>query len=126
VSPKTFGLAKSEIIRGALAFDEVFSKGIRLRGQHVDIIFVPSTQRRVGFAVSRKIGKAVLRNRFKRLLRELYRHNKAPFEGKQAIILGKASARPPNFKQLREDFQNLLGRLEQHGKDARQSNRGTS
>ena len=54
-------------------FNLVFKKGQRLYSSHLTMVFMPSKEIKVGFAVGKKHGGAVMRNRIKRLLRESFR-----------------------------------------------------
>lgn len=54
-------------------FNLVFNKGKRLYSSELTLVYVPSEQLKAGFAVSKKHGGSVNRNRIKRLLRESFR-----------------------------------------------------
>ncbi len=80
---KRFGLSKKERIKLKRHFDLVFTKGkvIYSPSKKIKATYYHEDNRedqgvKVAFAVHKKAGKAVWRNRVKRLLREAYRLNK--------------------------------------------------
>ena len=54
-------------------FNLVFKKGKRAFSSKLTLVYLPSEELKVGFAVSKKHGGSVVRNRIKRLLRESFR-----------------------------------------------------
>ena len=79
---KQFGLSKKERIKSKQEFELLYTSGVSInaRGQKLKAIyFVEETNEsgiKAAFVVYKKAGKAVWRNRIKRLLRVSYRLNK--------------------------------------------------
>ena len=105
-----FNLPKEEILRGREHFNQVFKKGQKVSGNNVLIIYLNADSRKIGFVVSRKIKKAVIRNRYKRLLREIYRLNKDKFPEKGHILL-LAKGRSDDFWVLKSEIFELLNKI---------------
>jgi len=67
---------------------------------------------RLGLTVGNKIGKAVVRNRIRRRLREIYRLEEGRLtRGYDIVIVARAKAREADFHELRADFLKLAGKL---------------
>ena len=61
------------ILKKEKDFNKVFKSGKRAFSDTVTLYYLPSKEFKVGFAVSKKHGTSVKRNRIKRLLREAFR-----------------------------------------------------
>lgn len=60
-------------LKKAKDFDHVFRAGKRAFTNRLTLIYLPAKTVKAGYAVGKKHGKAVKRNRIKRLLREAFR-----------------------------------------------------
>jgi ribonuclease P protein component len=65
---------------------------------------------RLGIVVSRRVGGAVARNRWKRLLREAFRHAQTELPALDLICVVRAPC-PPQLMELQSGLVQLAGRL---------------
>jgi ribonuclease P protein component len=117
--PRT--LPKRDRITLKRQFEHLFSVGKRLESHAFRIQFAPPflDQPMVAFVATRHQGNAVVRNKAKRRLRELFRLRsdalKLPTD---LVIIAKRPVTQWPYCQLRSDFNTLLHRIQkisQHG-----------
>ncbi len=108
-----FNLSKGEILRGKNDFNAVHNGG-RSFANHALVILVVKDERyngKVGFAAGKRLGGAVVRNRVKRLMREVYRLNKNSLRHDCAMILvGRKFLVTAKFKDAEKAFLDLCRR----------------
>ncbi|OPX19739.1 MAG: ribonuclease P protein component [Desulfobacca sp. 4484_104] len=85
---------KSDRLVRRADFERSKTLGQRYHTSHFLVSLVPNQagQPRLGLVVSKRLGKAVRRNRVKRLLREFFRLNKANLPLQDIVIIAKKGA----------------------------------
>ena len=68
-------------------FDSVFAEGVKIKSRHFTCYFLRSTTLSLGVVVSKKIGIAPVRNRAKRIVRELFRTHKSQITVSGSLIV---------------------------------------
>ncbi len=67
---------------------------------------------RLGITVGRKLGNAVVRNRLRRRIREIYRlHEHLVSPGWDIVVVGRVRAIHAPYRVLQRDFLSLAGKL---------------
>ena len=86
------------------------AQGRRLHTRHFGLTLAPSQggHPRLGLVVTKRLGKAVRRNRVKRLLREFFRRHKDQFPPEDLIIMAKKGATALTYQQVQEELSRVL------------------
>jgi ribonuclease P protein component len=100
-------------IRRRGEFQRVFDAGRRAHGRYLIIIAAPASgpDSRLGIVASKKLGGAVVRNRAKRLIREMFRTEAGPHRPSDLVIIPKASALQALTTEVFSDYRSTLRRL---------------
>ncbi|MFD2170643.1 ribonuclease P protein component [Tumebacillus lipolyticus] len=97
-------------------FQRVFHHGQSFANRYLVIYYLKNRNCdtfRVGFSVSKKVGKAVMRNRVKRLLREAFRANREQIvESYDLVVIARPSASDLNFEKMLQNVQHLLRNID--------------
>ena len=101
-------LPKEEIIKRSGEFSRIIKNGKRWKGKYLRIFFEEAGRRQVGFAVSKRQGNAVKRNRIKRLLREIYRKRRYKIREYKIIIMTEQDAIHLKISDLEQDLDLFL------------------
>lgn len=114
----TESLPKSLIIRHTDDFDQLFGSGKRLSGKFVYLIYLRLTEEeknktpvKIGFVCGKKIGGAVRRNDYKRLMREIFRKNKDLFTGFRILIVAQPAIANADYSSLQDEMVSLTKAL---------------
>lgn len=101
----------AQYLRKSHQYELVYDKGRSWRDSLVVIKALPSglVTSRYGISVSKQVGKAVTRNRVKRLFRELLRLT--PLQpGWDIVLIARTPAAKADYATLAESVRNLLSR----------------
>ena len=107
-------LQKARRIRRSSEYQRTWQEGQRYHTAHFVVIVNPGREvSRLGITVSRKVGNAVCRNRFKRWLRELFRQHYEQFGRVVDIsIIAKRHAGSLSHLQVDQEITTVFARLE--------------
>ena len=98
--------------RGKTAADSRLALYVRRNGRKSN---------RLGLTVSTKVGRAVVRNRVRRRLREIYRLNEGALaSGCDVVVVARVRAASSDYHQLERSFLKLADKLGLLRKDAAQ------
>ena len=95
---------------GSLKLNHIFQRLYRTNGQANGFLVLYARKNRtgtnrVGITVSKKLGKAHIRNRIRRRLREVYRLNEEKFQpGWDIVIVARSKALDAPFDQLAKSY----------------------
>ena len=95
-------------------FLRLYKKGKFFVGKFI-ILYVlinKSDINRLGITASKKIGKSVTRNRYRRLIRENYRlYENFVKSGNDFVFVARSSERLPEFLEIKKEMKFLLRKL---------------
>ena len=97
----------------SLKLNHIFRRLYRTqgRGNHLLVMYVRPNRlgvNRVGVTVSKKLGKAVVRNRVRRRLREIYRLSESRFlPGWDIVVVARGRAVDADFQDLTRAYLSL-------------------
>ena len=113
-----FSLTKADRILKRREYIGLSKSGRRIENQHFVAYFSanPQGRSRIGVTVTKKVGRAVKRNRIKRLVREFFRLNRHRLSGQWDInIIAKRQAAGLSFEKAYRSLEEIATRISRYG-----------
>ena len=102
-------LSKNYRLTKRKAFNYIYKNGSYKSSENLTLMYHPAKTMRVGFSVSKKVGKAHIRNRIKRQLRAIVQDYLIRLNANyNYIIVAKPSITDKSFTKIREELFHLF------------------
>jgi len=100
-------------LRYKCQFQKVYNTGQKIPGKWLVLFYLkkndPSQLTCLGITVTKKVGNAVVRNKIKRRLRELFFHNLPEIKpGYDLVVIAKRTCVNVSYKNLSDDVSRLF------------------
>ncbi len=96
-------------------FMRLYKKGRFFVGKYIVLYVIRNNTKtnRLGITVNKKVGKAVRRNRMKRLIKECYRHYELSVkEGCDLVFVARNSEVMPGYPEINREMKFLLKKMD--------------
>ena len=113
-------MKKENIVKNNRDFNNIIQKGKYVKNNEFVIHYVDNNldHSRFGVSVSKKIGNAVKRNYYKRVIRNICHNNKNLYsKNKDYIIIMKRGLTLLTFEEANKSFSNLISKINRKGND---------
>jgi ribonuclease P protein component len=114
VCPLRFSFTKADRVLKRHEFIALAKNGRRIQNEYFIAVFCPGRHgcSRLGITVTKKVGKAVKRNRIKRIVREFFRLNRQFLSGVWDInIIAKNQTADITSEKAYRSLQNIFNRI---------------
>lgn len=103
-------MKKKNIVKDQKDFDKAFKLRNQLKSKYFYVYINDNNypNYRFGICVSKKIGKAVLRNKLKRRIKDIVDKSQLQFPNKDYIIVLKKSTKEADYLELKKDLTEIL------------------
>ena len=97
-------------LKKKVQFNYIFRKGERKSSKHFSLFVIKSkySNYKIGYSISKKVGKAHDRNLLKRRLKEIVRLNNLPQRGFNYVLQAKTGASELDFKEIEQQIIRLF------------------
>jgi ribonuclease P protein component len=113
------GFDAAERVRRRIDYQRIYDRGAKTHGKFLTLFTLANDLQigRLGIAATRKMGGAVVRNRAKRLIREVFRHNKlAP--GYDIVVIPRRALVDAGQVAIEAEFRSTVERSLRRGRSS--------
>lgn len=107
-------MKKYEVVKKSWEFDNIIKNGKSVKNNSFVVYYLKNdnNKKRFGISVSKKIGNAVTRNYYKRIIRKICDINKNIYSnGKDYIIIMRVRGKDLSFNELKDNLVNLIEKI---------------
>ena len=109
-------MKKTETIKKNFEFKKMLHKGKYIPGKFIVVYYLENKEEKnkIGIAISKKVGKSVVRNRIKRLIRESYYALEKDLKKQYSIVFMWRKNQNPDlitFWDIKNDIESTLKRV---------------
>ncbi len=103
---------KEKIIKKSTTFTEIISKKQNLKNKYFSIYYVNSSETLYGITVPKKIGKAHVRNKIKRQIKNIIVTNEKDIQNNyNYVIIIKEAVKKLNYSDLEKELISLIKKV---------------
>lgn len=91
-------------------FRYIYKKGKSFANKNLVIYYIKNNTKdlKIGISISKKVGKAVIRNRLRRLIKENLRNMNSIKTGYTIIFLSRIGSQDINYNQMKGSIEHIL------------------
>ncbi len=107
-------MKKYEIVKSSREFDQILKNGKVVKNKEFVIYFMDNSKEipRFGISVGKKIGNAVIRNYYKRIIRNICDNNKKNYsKGKDYIIIMRKRCIELSYTMINDSMLSLINQM---------------